>query len=338
MTPLRIGIMGCASIALRKMLPAMADLSGTEITAIASRDVGKAGKAALAYGCRAVEGYPALLDLDEVEAVYIPLPNAAHADWIERALAAGKHVLAEKPLTTSVSRTCALLAAARSAGLVLMENLMFLRHSQHAAVRELFEDGAIGELRAFHAAFAVPRRPAGDIRHSAELGGGALLDTGVYPVRAAMSFLGNDVDVVSAVLTRRHGQSVDSGGHALLCTTGGVGAHVAFGLDHAYRSGYELWGSAGRIVLDQAFTPRADHVPVVRLERRSGVDEILLRADDQVANTLTAFATAVRSGRLPDNDDVARQAVLVDDIRTKARLYLDHATEPVGSMPGGSLS
>ncbi|GAA3537639.1 Gfo/Idh/MocA family oxidoreductase [Amycolatopsis ultiminotia] len=330
MTPLRVGIMGCASIALRKTLPAMAALPGTEIVAIASRSADKADEAARAYGCRAVEGYPALLELDEVEAVYLPLPNAVHAGWIEHALAAGKHVLAEKPLTTSVSRTRELIGAAQAAGLVLMENMMFLQHSQHAAVRELFEDGAIGELRAFQASFAVPRRPPGDIRHSAELGGGALMDTGVYPVRAALSFLGGELDVVSAVLARRHGQPVDSAGHALLCTGDGVGAQVAFGHDHAYRSEYELWGSAGRIVLEHAFTPPADHIPVVRLERHSGVDRIPLPPDDQVANTLERFVAAVRSGLLPDNEGALRQAVLVDDIRTKARLYVDHATEPVG--------
>ncbi|MGW3993282.1 Gfo/Idh/MocA family protein [Amycolatopsis sp. NPDC004772] len=330
MAPLRIGIMGCASIAVRKLLPAMAARPGTEVAAIASRDAGKAADTARGYGCRAVEGYSALLDLDDVEAVYLPLPNASHAEWIERALAAGKHVLAEKPLTTSVSRTRELIAAARSAGLVLMENVMFLHHGQHVAVRKLLADGVIGELRAFHAAFAVPARPPGDIRHRADLGGGALLDTGVYPVRAAMSFLGSEIEVVSAVLTRRHGHPVDSAGQALLCTGDGVGASATFGIDHAYRSGYELWGSEGRLVLDHAFTPPAGHVPLLRLERSTGVEEIPLPPDDQVANTLDAFAAAVRSGRLPDNDDVLRQAVLVDDIRTKARLHVDHATEPGG--------
>ncbi len=296
----------------------MAALPGTKITAIASRDIGKAEQAALTYGCRAVKGYEGLLDLDEVEAVYIPLPNAMHATWIESALRAGKHVLAEKPLTTSASRTGDLIAEARSRGLVLMENVMFLRHSQHSAVRRLLEDGAIGGLRAFHASFGIPRLPAGDIRYSAELGGGALMDAGVYPVRAAMSFLGgSDLDVLSAVLTSRHGQRVDSSGHALLCA-GGVGAQVTFGLDHSYRSGYELWGSAGRIVVEHAYTPPAGHVPVVRLERQPGVQEIRLAPDDQVANSLEAFATAIRSGQLPDNGCVLRQAVLVDDIRAKA--------------------
>ncbi len=295
----------------------MAALPGIEIAAIASRDLDKAAQAARTYGCRAVKGYEALLDLDEVEAVYIPLPNALHAAWIENALRARRHVLAEKPLTTSGSRTGELIAMARSSGLVLMENVMFLHHSQHAAVRSLLDDGAIGDLRAFHASFGIPRLPAGDIRYSAELGGGALLDAGVYPVRAAMCFLGG-LDVLSAVLTSRHGQSVDSSGHALLCTDGGVGAQVTFGLDHSYRSSYELWGSEGRIVVERAYTPAADHVPVVLLERQPGAQEIRLAPDDQVANSLNAFATAIRSRQLPDNGGVLRQAVLVSDIRAKA--------------------
>lgn len=332
MAPVRIGIMGCASIARRKTLPAMAALPEVEIAAIASRDLDTAVLTARDYGCRAVKGYEALLDLDEVEAVYVPLPNAMHASWIEEALFARKHVLAEKPMTTSGARTGELTAKARSRGLVLMENMMFLHHSQHAVVKRQLEEGAIGHLYAFHASFAVPRRPAGDIRHSAELGGGALLDTGVYPIRAAMAFLGgSDMAVVAAVLTSRPGQHVDSCGHALLSTEGGVGAHLTFGLDHSYRSSYELWGSEGRIAIEHAYTPPSDHVPVLRLERKSSVQEIRLAPDDQVANSVRAFATAVRSGRLPDNGSVLRQAVLVDEIRGGARRCTVPADEPVAT-------
>ncbi|SCL21838.1 Predicted dehydrogenase [Micromonospora nigra] len=324
MTPVHIGIMGCASVARRKVLPAMAALPGIEIAAIASRDPDKAAEAARAHGCRAVKGYEALLDLDEVEAVYVPLPNALHAAWIDHALSAGKHVLAEKPMTTSASRTGGLIAKARARRLVLMENVMFPHHRQHAVVRGQLEDGAIGDLRAFHASFGVPRRPADDVRYSAELGGGALMDAGVYPVRAAMSFLGSDLTVLSAVLTHRHGQHVDSAGHALLHSSGGVGAQLTFGLDHSYRSSYELWGSAGRIVVEHAFTPPADHVPVIRLERSSGVQEIRLTPDDQVANSVSAFATAVRSGRFPDSGGTLQQAALIEDIGARARRCVDH--------------
>ncbi|WP_328345861.1 Gfo/Idh/MocA family protein [Micromonospora sp. NBC_00421] len=332
MTPVRIGIMGCASIARRRVLPAMAASPGIEIAAIASRDLDTAAETARPYGCRAVRGYQALLDLDEVEAVYIPLPNALHAPWIENALHAGRHVLAEKPMTTTAARTGELLATARSRGLVLVENMMFLHHSQHAAVRRQVADGAIGSLRSFHASFGVPRRPADDVRHRVELGGGALLDTAVYPVRAAMSFLGGDkLDVLSAVLTSRHGAHVDSCGQALLCTDDGVGAQLTFGLDHSYRSEYQLWGSEGRIVVEHAYSPPADHVPVVRLERHAGVQELRLTPDDQVANAVNAFATAVRSGHLRDDDNALRQAVLVDDIRIRARDCVDRTAARVAT-------
>ncbi|KDR59348.1 Gfo/Idh/MocA family protein, partial [Streptomyces wadayamensis] len=130
--------------------------------------------------------------------------------------------------------------------------------------------GAIGELRAFSAAFAVPRLPDGDIRYRADLGGGALWDTGLYPVRAALHLLGDALTVQGAVLTSGPGHDVDTAGTALLSTPEGVSVHLAFGLDHAYRCGYEFWGSEGTLSVDRVFTPPADHHPEVRLRRGAG--------------------------------------------------------------------
>lgn len=187
---LRIGVIGCAAIARRRMLPAMRAHPGIEIAAVASRDAAKAADTAEQFGCRPVTGYEKLLALDEVQAVYVPLPAALHEQWIEAALAAGKHVLAEKPLTTDPVRTRRLMDLARARGLTLMENVMFVHHSRHAAVKRLVGEGAIGELRAFQASFTIPALPGDDIRYRPELGGGSLYDVGVYPVRAAVHFLG----------------------------------------------------------------------------------------------------------------------------------------------------
>jgi len=294
--PVRIGVLGCADIARRRMLPALAAAGDTVLAAVASRDAGKAARTALPYGCRAVAGYAPLLALPEVEAVYVPLPVALHAEWVEAALLAGKHVLAEKPLTTDPDRSRQLFALARARGLVLRENVMFVHHPQHAAVLRLLADGAIGELRSFHASFAVPRRPDGDIRLDPALGGGALWDVGVYPVRAAVHFLGAGLRVAGAVLTEgRDGRGVNIAGSALVRTPDGVGAHLDFGLDHAYRSSYELRGSEGRITVDHAFTPPADRPAVLRLDRGTTTREVGVGAHDQVAATVRAFARAVRA-------------------------------------------
>ncbi|GAA4092635.1 Gfo/Idh/MocA family oxidoreductase [Actinomadura miaoliensis] len=319
MEPLRVGVAGCASIALRRMLPAMAAAPRTEVVAIASRDGRRAERAARAFGCRPVTGYAALLELAEVEAVYVPLPLALHAEWTEAALRAGKHVLVEKPMTTDPARTRELLDLARRGGLVLMENVMFVHHRQHAVVRDLLDGGAIGEVRSLHAAFTVPERPDGDIRYERALGGGALWDVGVYPVRAALHLLGPELEVVGAHQRVAPGRVVDTSGAALLRSPKGVGVQVAYGLENFYTATYTVNGSEGRLTLDMAFTPPADRVPVIRVERPSGVEEMRLAPDDQVANTVAAFAEAVRTGAgSPDAEVCLRQAVLLDAIRRRA--------------------
>ncbi|MER5964965.1 Gfo/Idh/MocA family oxidoreductase [Streptomyces sp. NPDC002057] len=321
--PLRIGVLGCADIAVRRMLPAMAALPETEVAAVASRDPEKAAAAAAPYGAAAVLGYEALLRRDDVDAVYVPLPAALHAEWTGAALRAGKHVLAEKPLTTDPESTAALLDLAEAAGLALMENVMFVHHRLHADVRALVADGVIGELRSMHASFGIPRLPESDIRHDPELGGGALGDVGVYPLRAAQHLLGDDLDVLGAHLVRGAGSRVETAGGALLATPAGVTAHIAFGMDHGYRSAYELWGSAGRLTVERAYTPPAGHRPVVRLETRTGVEERVLDADDQVRNTVAAFAAHVASARAGepvahDREAPLRQARLLDAVRRRA--------------------
>ncbi len=313
----RIGVLGCAGIALRRMLPAMAARPGVEVAAIASRDPARAAEQARRYGCRAVPGYAELLDRDDVDAVYVPLPTGLHAEWVAAALRAGKHVLAEKPLTTDAALTRRLLDEAAARGLVLMENVMFVHHAQHAEVRRLLAAGAIGEPRSLHATFAVPALPDDDIRYRPELGGGALWDVGVYPVRAAIHLLGPHLRVAGAELTACPGRRVDTSGAALLATPSGVTAQLTFGLEHAYRSAYEVRGSAGHITVDRAFTPPADHVPVLRVVRGSETEERRLLPDDQVANTVDAFARAVRAGTHHD-PDCLRQALLLDRLRQAA--------------------
>ncbi|TDB69965.1 Gfo/Idh/MocA family protein, partial [Micromonospora sp. KC721] len=157
--PVRLGLLGCADIALRRVLPAVAALDSVRLTAVASRTMAKATAVAERFGGVPIAGYDQLLARADIDAVYIPVPTGLHATWIRRALAAGKHVLAEKPLTSCQADTADLVATAEKAGLVLMENYMFVHHGQHAAVRRLVTGGAIGELRSFSATFTIPARP-----------------------------------------------------------------------------------------------------------------------------------------------------------------------------------
>ncbi|MCP2167712.1 Gfo/Idh/MocA family protein [Goodfellowiella coeruleoviolacea] len=157
--PVRFDVLGCARVAWRHFLPALALARGASLTAVASRDQGRAERFAREFGCAAVTGYRALLDRDDVDAVYLPLPTGLHARWAAEALRAGKHVLVEKPMATTRADAEELVELARRVGRCVAENRMFAHHPQHEAVRALVADGAIGALRVVTSAMAVPPLP-----------------------------------------------------------------------------------------------------------------------------------------------------------------------------------
>lgn len=294
--PVRVGVLGCAGIAWRRVLPAFAESAAATVVAVASRDHEKARRFADRFGCAPVTGYAALLACEDVDAVYLPLPTGLHAHWAAEALRAGKHVLAEKPLATSASQAAELIALAGERDLRLMENRMFACHTQHDAVRKLIADGELGELRAMHAVMAIPPLPAGDPRYRADLGGGALLDVGFYPVHAALLLLSEPFEVLGADLHVHEEYGVDVRGAVLLRDGNGVTAHLTFGFEHSYRTAYELTGSKGRLVLERAFTPPQSWNPVLRIETSNRVEHRTLPASHQFLSSIDAFAAAVRDG------------------------------------------
>ncbi|MEV0370836.1 Gfo/Idh/MocA family oxidoreductase [Streptomyces sp. NPDC050636] len=329
--PVRTGVLGAASIAWRRVLPAMAECPDIELVAVTSRDAERAGRFADRFGCAAVSGYEALLDRDDIDAVYVPLPAALHHEWAARALRAGKHVLVEKPMATTAREARELVTLAERAGLVLRENFMFLHHPRHDAAAKLLSSGRIGELRALHAAFCIPPLPGEDIRYAPELGGGALLDAGVYPLRTAIRFLGGGLRVTGATLRTRAADGLDLSGQVLLASDAGVLVSLDFGFEHSYGARYSLWGSRARISTEQAFSPSAQYRPVLLLEEQDHTEQFVLPAAAQDLRCVADFAAAVRGGGASAGPEEARwraDAVttleLVDQVRERAvRVHTD---------------
>lgn len=321
MEGLAIGVLGCADIAWRRTIPAMV-ASGLRLVAVASRSADKARRFAERFGCEAVQGYERLLARSDIDAVYIPLPNALHAPWTEAALHQGKHVLVEKSFTASAATAEKLTALAGASGLLLMENFAFLHHAQHDVARRLVREGAIGEVRHVTAEFAIPPVDRAAIRYQPELDGGSLLETGTYTLRAAQLFLQPDLTVAAAVLRQEEQSGVDVAGSALLYDTRGVTAQCTFGFSHMYRCGYTVWGSTGRLTLDWAFTPPPTVRPVLRLERQDHREERVLDADDQFGRMIRLFARDVRrpSAHRGHAADIVRQARLLESVRACARV------------------
>jgi NDP-hexose-3-ketoreductase len=322
---MRLAVLGTASVAQRRMLPAFAACPGVEIAVIASRDHAKAKNLADKFGGEAVEGYAAALERPDIHAVYLPLPNSLHYKWVTAALDAGKHVMSEKPLTTNSSETAEIFDVAESRGLVLQENFAFMHNPVHTAVHALLKKGRIGRPRHFTGSYCFPPLPNGNIRYDPILGGGALLDTGVYPIAAAQFLLGADIRLGGAALKMDGRFGVDIAGGATLFTSDGVIVTSNFGFEHSYGSYYEIWGSAGKITVENAFTPPPDRQSVVVIDSRDGGDELIFPAFDQFAGAATAFSKAVEAGtgsaelrRISE-----RTAELVDDINSTAKKFED---------------
>jgi NDP-hexose-3-ketoreductase len=319
--PLRMGVLGCADIAIRRVLPELATMDSVRLVAVASRDKGKAGAVGEKFGCAGVVGYQALLNRDDIDAVYVPLPPGLHHEWVSQALRRGKHVLVEKPMAISREQTHDLVTLARRLDRVLVENFIFLHHSQHRAIAGLV-DRHVGELRTFFSQFAVPPLPPSSFRYRGDLGGGALLDIGVYPLRVSQHHLAGDLEVLGAQLRIDAVTGVDVAGSALLSDANGVTAHLDFGFDHAYRCNYGFWGRRGQLTVQRAFTPPEDYKPAVRIEQQDRISELVLPADQQVGNALRSFVAAARAGRPaePEDHPSIRLAHLVERVRRAAKI------------------
>jgi predicted dehydrogenase len=203
MKKVKWGVLGAASIALRKVIPGMQKGAYSEIAAVASRDRQKAEEAARKLGIpKAYGSYEELLQDREIEAVYNPLPNHLHVSWSIKAAEAGKHVLCEKPISLNVAEAKTLLAARDRTGVKIGEAFMVRTHPQWLRTREIVRSGAIGELRSAMCVFSYFNRDPANVRHKVEWGGGGLLDIGCYPITMSRFIFAEEPVRVAGALER----------------------------------------------------------------------------------------------------------------------------------------
>jgi predicted dehydrogenase len=302
------------------MLPALAQCDGMRVQAFASRTLTRARDFSGRFGGDAMEGYGRLLDRDDVDAVYMPLPTGLHREWAPRVLEAGKHLLVEKSLACDLEGAQMTAEAARRAGCLVMENFHFPFHRQHRWVIDTLASGAVGNVHLLRATFGFPPLPPGNFRYDAAMGGGALLDAGAYTVKTARLFLGNDLTLIGAILHEDRNRRVDVYGEAQLLSPSGAVAQVAFGFDYHYQCQYELLGTKGKLSVLRAYTAPPDVSPVVRIERQGVAQDESIAPDNAHRNLWMHFRDRILSGGdfRSDRDEVLAQARLLDEIRTRA--------------------
>lgn len=292
----RIGVMGCANIAKRSMIPAIKCLDNMfELVAIASRDYSTALVFAEEFNCEAVEGYAELLLREDIDAVYIPLPTGLHLEWIRKALEHGKHVYSEKSFALTYKDSEYLVNLAQSRGLALMEGYMFLYHHQQDKVRQLLNDGVVGKVRHFSGAFGFPPLPDDNFRYDASVGGGVLMDAAGYPLRAAYAILGDDITVKAATMFYDSCVGTEIWGSAFLSDNDGVGVSIAFGFDNFYQCRYEIWGVKGKISVDRAYTAGPGFSPSIVIERSEDRQVINIEPDNHFEKSMSEFYRVINN-------------------------------------------
>ena len=317
---IRIGVLGAANIAVRSVIPAIESLQERyELVGIGSRNPVKKQDVDEE---KLIEGYDNLLKNFSLDAVYIPLPNSLHFEWVKKALEQGIHVLVEKSLGCSYEEVVELNSLAKEKKVVLVENFQFRFHSQLQYVLDVVKKGKLGELRIMRSTFCFPPFPdKQNIRYKEELGGGALLDAGAYPVKVSQLLLGEDLEVTSAVLNNEN-QEVDIWGGAFLQQKNGkLFSQIAFGFDNYYQCSVELVGSKGRLYTNRIFTAGEAVTPSILLETNTvGLKEIKLDTDNHFRNMLIHFSELLRGNKDVNLEYEANvnQARLLQEIRTLA--------------------
>ena len=315
---LRWGVLSTANIGLIKVIPAMQQGENITVAAIASRDLAKARQAAAALGIpKAYGSYEELLADPDIDAIYNPLPNQFHVPWTIKAAEAGKHVLCEKPISLTVAEARTLLAVRARTGVKICEAFMIRSYTQWLRLRELLDEGRIGELRSITGFFSYFNVDAANIRNQVEAGGGALYDIGCYLIHASRyAFRQQPVRVVAA-LDRDSEMHIDRLTSAILEFSGG---HSIFtcGTQLIPYQRIHFLGTRGRIELEIPFNAPPDRPVRLFVDSTGdlaggGITTEVFPACDQYTLQGEAFAKAVREDTevpVPLEDSIENMAVI----------------------------
>ncbi len=272
MRKVKWGVLGVAKIGVEKVIPAMQRGEVSHIAAIASRDLGKARAAADKLGIeRAFGAYEDLLADAEIEAVYNPLPNELHVPWTLRALAAGKHVLCEKPIALDAEEARPLIDARDRSGKLVAEAFMVRHHPQWRRARELARDGSIGEARAIQTFFSYRLLDPANVRNRPP-GGGGLYDIGCYAILTARYVFAAEPTRVVAMIDRDPNFQTDRLASAILEFPGGRHLTFTVGTQLSAHQRVTIVGDAGRIEVLIPFNAPPERPAEIAID--TGVDLI----------------------------------------------------------------
>lgn len=329
--PVRLGVLGAANIARKVVIPSITRAEGVELVAIASNSA-RASEFLAATELTLADGrsvrdavractYDELLAADDVDAVYIPLPNHLHAPWSMRAADAGKHVLCEKPAARTRAEAATAIEHCVERDVIWMEAFMYRFHPQWQVVFGALSAGRIGVLRHVRSLFTFTVSSPENVRRKPEAGGGSLYDVGYYCVNAARWTTGNEPVSVSAVMTLGP-EGVDEEFAGILDFGEGRSASVVSSFTQPYRHEVELLGTTGRIRVPDAFVNGSEPLAIEFEDASGAIERVEVPGDDEYRLEVEDFARCVRAGRQPEvvsHADTLANMAAIDALYEAAR-------------------
>ncbi|HET7182413.1 MAG TPA: Gfo/Idh/MocA family oxidoreductase [Candidatus Limnocylindrales bacterium] len=328
---LRWGVLSTADIARSKWIPGVrrAPEQRGEVVAIASRSADVARRVADELRIpRAHGSYEALLADPDVDAVYVPLPNHLHLEWVIAAARAGKHVLCEKPLALSSTDAQRMVDACDAAGVQLMEAFMYRLHPSWQAVRAIVSSGRIGRLQSVQSWFSYWNDDPANIRNQADAGGGALMDIGCYSINLSRLLFGSEPERVEASCVRDPDMGIDVLTSALLVFPGGGTATFTCSTRAESDQRVHVYGTEGRISVEIPFNIPPDRETHVFMTHGGdppvapNTETLTFPIADPYGVEADAFAAAVLDGTpvpTPPADGVANMRVIEQVFAAAAR-------------------
>lgn len=309
--------MGCANIAKRSVIPAIINNHNYKLVAVASRSESKAKEFASLFNTKPIIGYDKLLD-EDIDAVYMPLPTGLHEEWVLKCLDKGKHVYIEKSFAINLSVAHNLLDKAKQRKCIVKENFMFPYHSQNKFLLKLLNDKVIGDIRSFQSSFCFPPLASDNFRYNKNIGGGALLDAGAYPVKAAQMVFGNKIKHLSSTMNLNEA-GVDITGSAHFISKGNIPIHLTWGFDNFYQCKIEILGTHGKIITNRSFTAGLDFKPSITLEFPNEIKELSLSSDNHFDNILNSFYANIINEEFEECvNEAYNQSFMLNEILTKS--------------------
>ncbi|MDC3254695.1 Gfo/Idh/MocA family oxidoreductase [Nitrosopumilus sp.] len=318
MTKIKIGIIGCSTIAKNSTIPAILNSNNVELEQIGSRSNDKAFEFSKIFNCEQYGNYDDVINNKNIDCVYISTPVGNHEEWVLKAAEAGKHVLCEKSSTISFDSAKKMVKICKENNVRLMEGFMFRFHPSHKKVKKCINDKVIGKIFLFSSKYGFPPISKDNIRYDKFLGGGILNDAGCYPINASRMLFESEPKGVFCNLTIDKETQVDTKATFFMDFDGGIQSQSSVGYDLGYQSNYRLWGSDGSLNLSRSYNIPPDMPAKLNIKSSSTEEEILIEPVNHFKLMIESFCDEIiksNSCNYNFEEDLLNQAKVMEACR-----------------------